>query len=49
MHLTVDGSQYVRITFGLPASGTTVVDPSNVIDAEFVFLEGKIFLMVEKE
>lgn len=41
-HKTSSGSDYVRITFGLPEKGSrTVEDPSDVIDAEFVFLEGR--------
>ena len=36
-----EGAEYVRLTFGTAGGAATEVDdPSNVIDAEFLFLQG---------
>jgi hypothetical protein len=41
-HLSAgEGAEYVRLTFGTAGGAATEVDdPSNVIDAEFLFLQG---------
>lgn len=40
-HTTPSGAEYVRITLGTAGGAATEVDdPSTVIDAEFLFLEG---------
>ena len=40
-HTTSLGSEYVRVTFGLPKEGRNDVDdPTRVIDAEFLFPDG---------
>lgn len=42
-HTTSLGSEYVRVTFGLPKEGRNDVDdPTRVIDAEFLFPEGAL-------